>query len=120
MWIFLYDSFFSVVQNDNNSEQLLVRARFEGDIQRVFGENLEVYETPDSDYRFRAVVLRDDFKAVMNQEIDNINYRNFKNTIPNTMHEKKSAFSQVWSVLYNAQCKFYGQPNWWLNYRDYK
>ena len=40
MWIFLNNSFLSMVENRNNKEELLVRSRIKGDIEKVF---------PDSD-----------------------------------------------------------------------
>ncbi len=40
MWLYLTDSFLSIVQDRDYPEQLHVRARFAGDIQRAFGEAL--------------------------------------------------------------------------------
>ena len=36
MWIILNKSFLSIVKNRNDENELLVRARVKGDIQRVF------------------------------------------------------------------------------------
>ena len=36
MWIFLSNSFISVVQKPGDNDLLTVRARIEGDIERVF------------------------------------------------------------------------------------
>ena len=36
MWVCLNNSFLSIVQNRNNLEQLLVRSRRKGDIEKVF------------------------------------------------------------------------------------
>jgi len=36
MWVYLWDSFLSIVQSKENPHFLLVRARHVGDIERVF------------------------------------------------------------------------------------
>jgi hypothetical protein len=36
MWLVLENSFLSIVQDKDNSERLLVRARIKGDIENVF------------------------------------------------------------------------------------
>ena len=36
MWIVLNNSFLSIVKNRNNDDELLVRARVKGDIEKIF------------------------------------------------------------------------------------
>ncbi len=36
MWVFLNNSFLSIVENRNNKEELLVRSRIKGDIEKVY------------------------------------------------------------------------------------
>ena len=50
MWIVLNKSFLSIVKNRNNENQLLVRARVKGDIEKVFDE-ADVFEDENADYR---------------------------------------------------------------------
>ena len=42
MWIMMSDCFLSIVRKDCSPGQLLVRARREGDIEKVFGRPIEV------------------------------------------------------------------------------
>jgi len=53
MWIFMNDSFLSIVVDIGNVDSLPVRARIRGDIERVFPE-AQVIHTPDFDYYHRA------------------------------------------------------------------
>ena len=49
MWVMLNNSFVSIVENMNNPEELLVRARVKGDIERVFND-ASVFEDLTADY----------------------------------------------------------------------
>ena len=61
MWIFCKYGFFSAVQHKDKTDKLLIRARFEGDLERLAGGLPEderklcssITETPHADYRFR-------------------------------------------------------------------
>jgi hypothetical protein len=57
MWIFLNNAFLSIVSDKDNSDNLLVRARYHGDIRRIF-PRAKVAITPEADYRYRARVPR--------------------------------------------------------------
>ena len=58
MWIFMPDAFVSIAEHAEDSRLLIIRARIQGDIERVFPE-AQVMETPLEDYRFRASLSRD-------------------------------------------------------------
>ena len=51
MWIVLNNSFLSIVKNRNNENELLVRARVKGDIEKVFS-NAETFEDINADYKY--------------------------------------------------------------------
>ena len=53
MWVVLNNAFFSIVQNENNEEELLVRARVKGDIEKIFPK-ANVFEDNYADYKYRA------------------------------------------------------------------
>jgi hypothetical protein len=79
MWIFMSESFLSVVEHDADDNLLLVRARFEGDIDRVFPE-ADVAETPTSDYRYRAALPRERVAEAIAGRVRKIHYPNFKDS----------------------------------------
>lgn len=100
MWIFLNDAFLSIVSPTPNSFELLVRARFEGDIQRVFPE-AQVITTDTADYRFRAMIHRDRVSQVMADEAHDIDYDNFKNSVAED--DRHMTYLRVWSVMALSQ-----------------
>ena len=102
MWIFLSDAFLSVVadHDDPEGEQLLVRARRHGHIERVFPE-AEVFSVAGSDYAFRAWVPRQQVAEALQDQVMGIRYPNFKASIrDNAYHE---AALQAWSAMHGFQ-----------------
>ena len=100
MWIFLSNSFLSIVKHRDLPESLLVRARVEGDITNVFPD-AAVFQDRIADYRFRAIIPR----AVVGQALlaaaEAIDYTNFKNSVPNPV--RHDAYMEVWSVMQELQ-----------------
>ena len=102
MWVMLNNSFLSIVENRDNSDELLVRARIKGDIERVF-ENVAVFEVKPSDYKYRAFIGREDVQKEISKQIKGINYDNFKDSVSQTEVERHNAYIQVWSALQRIQ-----------------
>lgn len=100
MWIFTSDSFLSIVHKDCQPDELLVRARREGDIEAVFPKAI-VQKTVGTDYLYRARVKRDVVAAAMAKQVEQLNYDNFKNSIRDD--QLHSAASRVWSVMAATQ-----------------
>lgn len=80
MWIFLTNSFLSIVALNDKPDQLLVRGRIAGDIEFVFPE-ATIYIDLGSDYKYRAFLPRTLVAKAMATEVMKINYTNFKNSI---------------------------------------
>ena len=57
MWVFLNNSFLSIVENRNNKDELLVRSRIKGDIEKVFPDS-DVFEMESSDYKYRSYIKK--------------------------------------------------------------
>ena len=102
MWIALNNSFLSIVQNRNDSSELLVRARVKGDIERVFPE-AETFEDLKADYRYRALIQRDLVAKALASQVSEINYDNFKNSISNDECQRHDAYLKVWGNLRTLQ-----------------
>lgn len=104
MWIFLYDSMLSIVQNldDETGDTLLVRARITGDIEKIFPD-AEVIKGAGSDYLFRAVVPRKEVIEAISNEIEGITYGNFKNVTDTKM--RHDAYLDVWLAMIRYQSK---------------
>lgn len=102
MWVFLSDAMLSVVEDRNDPDLMLVRARLEGDIERVFPTAL-VRKTPNADYLFRASIARTKVVEAMVAAIRSIDYDNFKNSVPPGDAARKYHYSGVWAEMADAQ-----------------
>lgn len=100
MWIFLSDSFLSIVAHRFDQKALLVRARVRGDIERVFPK-AKVTRTPDADYRYRATILRNEVAAVIAANVTGIQYPNFKGSVRE--RDRLSTYHDVWDVMFGFQ-----------------
>lgn len=101
MWIFLTNSFLSLVEKgDPTGKTLLVRARHAGDIERVFPE-AKVVEGAGTDYRFRARINREEVALRIADEVRGIEYPNFKSAVPD--RARHDAYAACWGNLYRWQ-----------------
>lgn len=125
MWVFLNDAFLSIVDSKaavtkkkntkpKADDVLLVRARLKGDIERVFGEHVQVTKTPLRDYQFRALITRKEVQEVLAREVNRVTYGNFKNSVTN--NKRHDVYEYVWSAAYRLQCKISKKSEdwWWL------
>ena len=112
------DAFFSVVKDRNIEEDVVVRARVKGDLEKVFGEQHKVIESSDSDYRFRMFLNQEYVSKVVAERLSNIDYPNFKNSINKKDTARKSHYTRVWGVMCDWQDSLYQKTNdLWQNYR---
>lgn len=100
MWISLSNAFLSIVAIPERPEMLKVRARREGDIERVF-PSVVAQRTPGRDYLYRSEIPRTEVSAVIAANLAAINYDNFKNSVSNDrLH---SAYASVWTTMSKLQ-----------------
>ena len=101
MWIAMTDSFLSVVKKKEcGPDELLVRARRAGDIEKVFPDAKVIRDT-NSDYLYRAVLPRDVVKQALAAMIDHIDYPNFKDSVEDgALH---AAYVGVWCAMAGLQ-----------------
>ena len=111
MWIVLNKSFLSIVKNRNNNEELLVRSRVNGDIEKVF-QKANVFEDLKADYRYRSYIKRSEVAKTISEELLNINYDNFKNSVSKDDKDRLNAYMNVWSSLYKMQVE---ENDWLIN-----
>lgn len=100
--------FFSVVQKPGDTH-LTIRARFEGDLERLRDGPMpdlgRTTVTPSADYRFRAVIGHDEFASGLAKIALLLDYDNFKarSAEVDGHGERYNAYQQVWAALYRAQ-----------------
>lgn len=119
MWIFTNNAFFSIVEDRDNTDMVVVRARVQGDLQRAFGNDHEIIESEDSDYRFRAFLNREYVANTIKNNIMNIDYDNFKNSIAKDDKTRKSYYHDVWDVMNRWQEGVFG-GSWISKYLSQK
>jgi hypothetical protein len=100
MWLFLNNAYLSVVADRDKPSHLLVRARFKGDLEAVFGE-IAVQETPAADYRFRARIPRNAVADLLAAAVLGITATNFKASVKDGW--RHDLYLRVWSLLREAQ-----------------
>ena len=100
MWIMHSDCFLSIVSKDCGPAELLVRARRNGDIEKVF-PSAKVIKDAGTDYLYRAVIPRDAVKQAVAAMIDDIDYPNFKDSVEDkSLH---AAYVGVWCAMAGLQ-----------------
>lgn len=97
MWVFLNDSMVSIVAERDAKDKLRVRARVEGDIERLFPK-ASVFTPKKSDYAFHAVVSRKEVVRVLTESVKAIDYDNFKNSVGED--DRHDAYAEVWGAMY--------------------
>lgn len=109
MWIFTTSGFFSCVQDKQDPRQIQMRARSKQDIEAIEAimkqRGLEFtgpFETPKADYRYRVVMPRPIFLAVMVEIAGDLNYTNFKDAAHRSGQGDKPLM-RVWSVMAEYQ-----------------
>jgi hypothetical protein len=99
MWIFTNNAFFSIVKHRTEPSMVMVRARVKGDLEKVFGTDVDVSETTDSDYRFRITAPQQLVAELVKNQIEEIDYANFKNSIGSQDHLRQRYYANVWSIM---------------------
>ena len=100
MWIFLPESFISVVQKPGDTDTLTVRARIKGDIESVFPEAC-VEADKGTDYKYRARVSRHAVAQVLHDQVMDLNWGNFKGEVKDC--KRHDAYMNVWRAMYAVQ-----------------
>jgi hypothetical protein len=101
MWLCLNDAFLSIVKKDCKPGELLVRARRPGDIEKVFGRDVKVKRSTDSDYLYRAIVPIEEVEMALQRAVEDIGYENFKDSVKD--HDLHLAYMRVWTAMSEVQ-----------------
>lgn len=100
MWICMNDCFLSIVDKECARDELLVRARRPGDIEKIF-PGAQVRVDGRGDYHYRAAVKKAAIEDAMVGEVRRINYDNFKNGVRDD--ELHRAYMRVWTAMADLQ-----------------
>jgi hypothetical protein len=98
VWVYLNDSFISIVADLDHPERLLVRARQDGDIEQAFPDvDVEVREGEGTDYPYRASLSRQAVADTISDHVMRIDYGNFKASIRDV--ERHDAYLSCWFTM---------------------
>lgn len=100
MWLMLNDAFFSLVSKECARDELLVRARRKGDIEKVF-PGAKVKRGEFTDYAYRAPVKKTEIATALTGEINRVTYANFKDSVADD--KLHGAYGRVWAVMAGVQ-----------------
>lgn len=109
MWIYLNNSFLSIVQNREDAALLHVRARKKGDIEAVFPD-AKVTATPFGDYTFRADLPRAEVADALVKQAMTLTYSNFKNSVKD--RQRQDVYMDIWSASHEL-AREPGKPMHW-------
>lgn len=106
MWLFTKSGFYSAVQHYDNPDIIHVRARFKGDLERLWNRYLEgepkVIHTPRNDYPYRMDITRTNWAIILREEAEKIDYENFKDAAHDGT-SRDAAYMGCWSALRRSQ-----------------
>lgn len=112
MWIASKNGFFSIVQNRDNHEEVLVRSRVKKDLEEIFSEN-RIVHTPNGDYHWRVYATKKEIGELLLRQISELDYPNFKGAIAKTPNQadKLDAYHQIWSVMHDYSLRKFDKKN---------
>lgn len=105
MWLFCQSGFFSAVRHFEHADVIHVRARFEGDLERLceaHGVPPAVQVTPGNDYRYRMDFKRETWAKIVAAEALEIDYTNFKAAVHDGS-ARDTAYMAAWSAMRHGQ-----------------
>lgn len=118
MWVFTKSGFVSCVKHRDKPDTILVRARLREQLEAFIGPNnaANIYEDDRADYPIRVDLGLVEFKYLLLEQVDAIDYPNFKSSIPHTDEGRRycSACHNVWFAMRKMQDDANGN-----NYRVY-
>lgn len=107
MWVFNREGFFSVVQNQEADNQVMVRARFAQDLENlkkklssVGAFSIPTIKTPKADYPFRIILNKTEWAEYLRKSALDIDYPNFKSSLKD--QKRHDIYLQVWGVMRRA------------------
>jgi hypothetical protein len=102
MWIFTTQGFISIKQHKDSPAKLLVRARVNGDLEKIF-PGCKVIAGGGADYKYRTTIDRSAAAAEITRAVLGITYtEGFKTSVDD--HQRRAPFYlQIWNVLCDMQ-----------------
>ena len=98
MWLFTRQGFISAVENRDNPETIVIRARDPEHLREMFPTE-PILETEESDYPIRLYIERARFADWLARQAYDLDYTNFKDSIPSDQETYHDACVAVWEQM---------------------
>jgi hypothetical protein len=109
MWLFTNKGFYTVVENQNDKNTVILRSRVRKDIED-FRKDFLPENTPkvtfhiDYDYPYRLIVPKKDFAIAMFDAVMDIDYKKFKESVREKQGSARSSFyTMIWSKMIDLE-----------------
>lgn len=105
MWLFSEQGFFSIVAHRDRPNYLLVRARVRADLERLLTHDKSIASvptiehTPVADYPYRVTLARNALAMLVFEQVQTIDYPNFKDRVAEREPERARIYHDVWAVI---------------------
>jgi hypothetical protein len=102
MWLFTTKGYVSIVAHRDDKDLLLVRARVRSDLEDFLGAGTKhvIEETPDADYRWRAIIPRGDVGLLIGAYVyRDLTYDNFKDAVEGRDSTLDDILADLWHSL---------------------
>ena len=112
MWVFTKHGFFSIVQDKDDENYLIVRARVKGDLEELLGgtngfqDQYPIQEDTGSDYRYRIRADREIVAELVCEETLSIDYTNYKAAVNMVDQRRSEYYGMVWAIMADMQDHF--------------
>jgi hypothetical protein len=102
VWIFTKQGFLSIKQHNDDPKKLLIRARVNGDLEKIF-PGCKVTKNAGTDYKYRTTVDRSAAAAVIANAVLGINYTEGFKTSVDDHHRRAPFYLCIWEMLVDMQ-----------------
>jgi hypothetical protein len=95
--------FYSVVEHRDQPGNLLIRARVRGDLENLepLIDGLQILDTPEGDYGYRATITRADWQAAVAVMASEVTYPNVKDAVVDD--HRHDVYANAWLALRDLQ-----------------
>ena len=100
MWFCFNNGFVSAVENRDDEDGLVVRARRREHLEDNFPDN-KIVVGGSTDYNYRIFISKKEFAEIVKDRIMGIDYSNFKNSVEDD--DLYDLYSKFWTLHYKFQ-----------------
>jgi hypothetical protein len=101
MWLCFNNAFVSAVADRNDPNRLVARARRREHLVNLFGGDVDIIESTNSDYKYRVFVGRRVLADLAHKTLMSLSYDNFKDSVEDDdLHD---LYADFWELHHEIQ-----------------